>query len=361
MILKVGEHLHWQNAFVHAARVLGAMSRLTVLITFWDIGYHVHEDGLELLRANGVDVNVNPRNRFYSEQELIDTIKGIDGVFASAQDPLTRKVFNAADRLKVVSRNGVGYDKVDVEAATEKGICVTLAPIPEHVSSVADSTFTLILSSLRRIPLLDRIARSNNWSGDRFIRFVHDAYGKQLGIIGLGRIGAEVARRARGFDMKVVYYDIFRKEGLEKSLGVSYVTLEDLLGSSDVISINVALTPQTRHMIGDKEFAMMKDGAFLVNTARGAIIDEPALYRALSTGKLGGAGLDVMEQEPLSPDNPLLKLENVVLTPHASSSYEDFRAMTMTNCEDILRVFRGQKPKYLLNQEVLNKIRLREE
>jgi len=161
--------------------------------------------------------------------------------------------------------------------------------------------------------------------------------------------------------MKVVYYDIVRKEDLENSLSVKYVTLEDLLRSSDIISINAALTPQTRHMVGDKEFAMMKDGTFLVNTARGAIIDERALYRALSTGKLGGAGLDVTEQEPPSPDNPLLKLENVVMTPHASSSYEDFRAMTMTNCEDILRVFRGVKPKYLLNQEVLNKIRLREE
>ena len=191
--------------------------------------------------------------------------KEVDGVFASAHDPFTRKVFNAADRLKVVSRNGVGYDKVDVEAATEKGVCVTLAPIPEHIKSVADSAFTLILASLRRIPLLDRIARSDNWSGDRFIRFVHDAYGKQLGIIGLGRIGTELARRARGFDMEVVYYDVVRKEDVEKSLGVRYVSLEDLLGSSDIVSINVALTPQTHHMMGDKEFAMMKDGAFRLN------------------------------------------------------------------------------------------------
>jgi D-3-phosphoglycerate dehydrogenase len=337
------------------------MSRFTVLITFWDIGYRVHEDGIELLRANGVDVKVNPRNRFYTEQELVDTIKGIDGVFASAHDPLTRKVFNAADRLKVVSRNGVGYDQVDVDAATERGVCVTLAPIPEHVKSVADSAITLMLSSLRRIPVLDRIARSNNWSGDRFIKFVHDTYRKQLGIIGLGRIGTEVARRAKGFDMEVVYYDIVRKEDLEKRIGVKYVSFEDLLRSSDIISIHVTLTPLTRHMIGDKEFAMMKDGAFLVNTARGSIVDERALYRALSTEKLGGAGLDVMDQEPPSLDNPLFKLENVVMTPHASSSYEDLRAMTMTNCEDILRVFRGVKPKYLLNEEVLNKIRLREE
>jgi lactate dehydrogenase-like 2-hydroxyacid dehydrogenase len=337
------------------------MSRFTVLITFWDIGYRVHEDGVELLRANDVDVKVNPRNRFYTEQELVDTIKGIDGVFASANDPITRKVFNAADRLKVVSRNGVGYDKVDVDAATEKGVCVTLAPIPEHVKSVADSAITLMLSSLRRIPVLDRIARSNNWSGDTFIKFVHDTYRKQLGIIGLGRIGTEVARRARGFDMEVVYYDIVRKEDLEKSLGVKYVSLEDLLRSSDIISIHVTLTSLTRHMMADKEFAMMKNGAFLVNTARGSVVDEQALYRALSTGKLGGAGLDVMEQEPPSPDNPLLKLENVVMTPHTSSSYEDFRAMTMTNCEDMLRVFRGVRPKYLLNEEVLNKIRLREQ
>jgi glyoxylate reductase len=337
------------------------MSKFTVLITLWDIGYRVHEDGLELLRANDVDVNVNPNHRFYTEQELIDAIKGVDGVLANAHDPFTRNVFDAADRLKVVSRNGVGYEKVDVEAATEKSVCVTLAPIPEHVKSVADSTFTLILSSLRRIPLLDRIARSNNWSSGKFVRFVHDAYGKQLGIIGFGRIGAEVAKRARGFEMEVVYYDIVRNKALEKSLGVRYVSLEDLLRSSDIVSINVTLTPQTRHMMGDKEFAMMKDGAFLVNTARGAVIDEGSLVRALRSGKLGGAGLDVMEEEPPSADNPLLKLENVVLTPHASSSYEDHRAMTMTNCEDMLRVFHGIKPRYLLNRQVLEKIRLREE
>lgn len=337
------------------------MSKFSVLITLWDIGYRVHEDGVKLLRTNGVDVNVNPRNRFYTEQELIDTIKGIDGVFAGAQDPITRKVFNAADRLKVVGRNGVGYDNVDVEAATEKGVCVTLAPIPEHTKSVADATFTLILSLLRSVPMLDRIARSDDWGGERYIRVVHDAYEKRLGIIGLGKIGTEVARRARGFDMDVVYNDIVRKEDLEKSVGARYLSLEELLRSSDIVSINAALTPQTRHMIGETEFAMMKDGAFLVNTARGAIIDERALYRALKSRKLGGAGLDVMEQEPPSPDNPLLKLENVVLTPHAAASYEDHKAMTMTVCEDMLRVFRGVKPKYLLNQQVLNRIRLAEE
>jgi len=336
------------------------MSKFTVLITYWDIGYSVHEDGIELLRSNDVDVKVNPRTRPYTEQELMDSVKGVDGIFASTRDPFTRKVFNAADRLKVITRNGVGYDNVDVHAATERGVCVTLAPIPEHVKSVADGTFALILASLRRIPQLDRIARSCNWSG-KYIRFARDAYGKKLGIIGLGRIGAEVARRAKGFDMDVAYYDVLRKEDLEKSLGVRYLSLEELLRSSDIVSINVALTPQTRHMLGDKEFAIMKDGAFIVNTARGAVIDEQALCRALTSGKLGGAGLDVMEQEPPTPDNPLLKLENVVLTPHAAVSYEDVRAMTMANCEDILRVFRGTKPRYLLNREVLETVRLREE
>ncbi|MGA2240333.1 MAG: phosphoglycerate dehydrogenase [Candidatus Bathyarchaeia archaeon] len=337
------------------------MSHFTVLITFWDIGHRVHEDGVRLLKENAVDVKVNPRTRFYTEQELIEAVRGIDGIFASATDgPFTRRVFDAADRLKIVTRNGVGYDNIDVEAATEKGVCVTLAPIPEHVKSVADGTFTLILSSLRRIPQLDRIARSGNWSGDRFVKFVHDACGKRLGIVGLGKIGTEVAKRARGFDMDVVYYDIVRKESLEKTLNVAYLSLEELLRTSDVVSINVALTSQTKHMIGEKELAMMKDGAFLVNTSRGAVIDEQALYHALRSGRLGGAGIDVMEREPPSPDNPLLKLENVVLTPHASASYEDARAMTMTNCEDMLRVFRGVIPKYLLNQDVLKRVQLRE-
>lgn len=350
-----------RNAFVHVSVRSGPMPQFTVLITFWDIGHRVHEDGVKLLKENGVDVKVNPRSRFYTEQELVETIKGVDGVFASAIEPFTRRVFDAADRLKIVTRNGVGYDNIDVQAATEKGVCITLAPIPEHVKSVADGTFTLILSSLRRIPQLDKIARSGSWGGDKFVRFVHDAFGKRLGIVGLGKIGTEVARRAKGFDMDVVYYDVVRKEDVEKSLGVRYLSLGELLSSSDIVSINVALTPQTRHMMGEKELAMMKEGAFLVNTSRGAVIDEQALYRALKSGKLGGAGLDVMEREPPSPDNPLLKLENVVLTPHAAGSYEDARAMTMTNCEDMLRVFRGIKPKYLLNQDVLKRIQLREE
>jgi phosphoglycerate dehydrogenase-like enzyme len=337
------------------------MSQFTVLITFWDIGHRVHEDGVRLLKENGVEVEVNPRPRFYTEQELVETIKGKDGVFASALDPFTKRVFEAADRLKIVTRNGVGYDNIDLQAATEKGVCITLAPIPEHVKSVADGTFTLILSSLRRIPQLDKIARSGNWSGDKFVRFVHDAFGKRLGIVGLGKIGTEVAKRAKGFDMDVVYYDIARKEDVERSLGVRHLNLEELLSTSDIVSINVALTPQTRHMIGEREFAMMKNGAFLVNTSRGQVIDERALCTALKNGKLGGAGLDVMEQEPPLLDNPLLKLENVVLTPHAATSYEDARAMTMTNCQDMLRVFQGKKPKYLLNQDVLRRIQLRDE
>lgn len=351
-----------RNAFVQASKLSRAMSKFTVLITFVDAGSKdsVHQDGINVLRENDVAVTLNPRKRPYTEQELIETIKAIDGVQTSAAEPFTRKVFNAADRLKVVSRNGVGYDNIDIQAATEKGVCVTLAPIPEWIKSVAEGTFALILSSLRRIPQLDRIARSCNWSGDH-IRFVHNAYGKTLGIIGLGKIGTEVAKRARGFDMHVVYYDIVRKEDVEKTLGARYVSLEQLLRSSDIVSINVALTAQSRHMIGEKEFAMMKDGAFLVNTARGPVIDEQALYRALKSGRLGGAGLDVTDPEPPLPDNPLLKLENVVMTPHAAGTCEGAQAMTVINCEDMLRVFRGVKPKYLLNQEVLEKIQLRDE
>lgn len=157
------------------------MSNLTVLITFWDIGHRIHEDGLKLLRSNDVNVVVNPRTRPYTEMELREEIKGKAGVLASHTDPFTSEVFKAADKLKIVSRNGVGYDNVDVKAATEKGICVTLTPIPEHFKSVADATFTLILSSLRRIPQLDTIARRTDWSADKFIHFVHDAYEKKTG------------------------------------------------------------------------------------------------------------------------------------------------------------------------------------
>jgi phosphoglycerate dehydrogenase-like enzyme len=349
-----------RNIFLRVSNASGAMSKFNVLSTHAGSEKGVHQDGIDLLRDNDVAVRVNPRARPYTEQELIETIKDLDGVLASPLEPFTRKVFSAADRLKVVSRNGVGYDKIDVDAATEKGVCVTLAPIPEHLKSVADGTFTLILAALRRIPELDRIARSGRWGGDH-LRFVHNAYGRKLGIIGLGNIGTEVAKRAKGFDMDVSYYDVVRKDDVEKTLGVRYVSLDELLSNSDIVSINVALTPQTRHMIGEKELAMMKDGAFIVNTARGPIIDEQALYRALRNGKLAGAGLDVTDPEPPSPDNPLLKLENLVLTPHAASSYEGVRAMTVVNCEDMLRVFRGVKPKYLLNQEVLKKIRLGDE
>ena len=224
-----------------------------------------------------------------------------------------KEMIDAARNLKVIGRAGVGLDNIDVEYAKSKGIKVINTPGATSIS-VAELTIGLLLAVMRKIAYADREMRKGAWPKKKCKGI--EMYGKTLGIIGIGRIGREVAKRARAFGMKVIYYDVYRPdEATEKELGVEYRELDDLISEADVITLHVPLLPETKHMINAERIAKMKDGAIIINAARGGIVDEEALYEALKSGKLYGAALDVYENEPLK-ESKLFELDNIVLTPH---------------------------------------------
>ncbi|MCI0527549.1 MAG: phosphoglycerate dehydrogenase, partial [Nitrospira sp.] len=243
----------------------------------------------------------------------------------------------------------VGFESVDLQAATERGIVVTITPGTLN-HSVADFTFGLMLSMARKIHLADKAVRENKW----VVFMGTDVWNKTLGIIGLGRIGKGVAKRARGFEMKILAYDIYQDEVFAREHGVRYVSLEDLLRQSDFVSINAPLSASTSHLIDEKALSLMKPTAFLINTARGGLIDEKALIKALQEKRIAGAGLDVFAQEPLK-ESPLRELDNVVLTSHiAGYSIESTRASGMMAAQNVVTVLQGGKPELasVVNPEV---------
>lgn len=306
-------------------------------------------EALALLRSKA-EVRLNPYGRVLREEELIEELRDVDAVLAGG-DPFTAKVITSARNLKIIARDGVGIDRVDLEAATRAGIVVTIAPTV--CESVADLAFGLILCVMRRILIADRGVRFQEWNLRR--KFVgRDVHGATLGIIGLGRVGSGVAKRASGFKMRILGYDPYVKPERIREIGVEPSDLDTLLRESDVVTIHTPLTEETRGLIGVREIGLMKDGSYLINTARGAIVEEKALYEALRTGKLAGAGLDVLTVEPPAPENPLLKLENVVLTPHiGNDTVEAFRRLSLQVAEDIIRVLDGKPPLNPVNPEAL--------
>lgn len=288
-----------------------------------------------------------------TRQEFLDGIKDADAVVLTWHtDHMDKEAFEVAKKLKVVSRRGVGYDNIDIKEATRRGVRVTYVPV--HTPTIADLTFGLIICAGRRIHVADNFVRSGQWTaGGTWVahKFMgYDIHHKRLGIIGLGRIGFEVAKRGKGFDMEVIYNDVMRKPELEKKIGIRYASLDELIETSDYISVNCALNDTTRGLINVDKINRMKTGAIVVVSARGGIVDEMAVYEALVSGKLGGAGFDVFEEEPIRPDHPLLKLENVVFTPHLGTSVADMRVkMEMTVAEDVVRVLKGEAPMFALN------------
>jgi len=286
---------------------------------------------------------------------LLEKVADVEGLLPLLTERIDAEVMDAAEGLKVISNYAVGYNNIDVAAATERGIYVTNTP-GILTDTTADCAFALLMAVARRIPEADRHVKAGGWVhawGPRM--FVGtDVHGKTLGIIGLGRIGGAIARRAKGFNMNVIYYDEDRKRELERELGVRYSPLKELLTESDYVSLHIPLTSSTRHMIGKRELTMMKETAFLINTSRGPVVDEDALYRALRDGVIAGAGLDVFEREPLSPDSPLKGLDNAVITPHiASASVETRTKMATTAAFNLVSVLQGKEPPNLVNPEVL--------
>ncbi len=300
------------------------------------------------------EIDLNEKPDPPTREELLEHVKGKDGLLCLLTDKIDKEVFDAAPDLKVVSTYSVGYDHIDVEEATKRGIYVTNTP-GVLTEAVADLTWGLILAVARRIVEADNLIKQGGWKGAWSPTFMlgREVYGKVLGIIGLGRIGTAVARRAKGFNMKVLYYDRKRREELEKELGVEYRSIEEILKEADIVSLHVPLTKETYHMIGEKELKMMKPTAILINTARGAVVDTNALIKALEEGWIAGAGLDVFEKEPLPEGHPITKFKNVVLTPHIGSATFETRAkMAELAVDNLISVLKGEEPKALVNPEV---------
>ncbi len=319
----------------------------------------IHTDALKLLEGIA-EIKINPYSRVLSKSELISMVKeGVDALLVVDMEKIDGDVIEAAgSNLKIIARHGVGYDNVDVKEATRRGIYVT---ITRDILSetVADLTFGLILCLARRIHEGHLFVKTGLWRELNPNQFMGvDVNGKVLGIIGLGAIGTCVARRAKAFNMKVVYYDITRRRETEEKLDIEFKDLDTLLSISDYVSIHVPLTEETRGLIGKKEIDLMKRTAFLINTARGAVIDREALIDALVNRKITGAALDVYWIEPIPQDDPILKLENILLTPHiGSATIECRRKMAIAAAEEIARCLRGEKPINIVNPEVLEVVR----
>ena len=292
----------------------------------------------------GCEIVPSPFPRAATEDELIPLVGDVDGILAGT-DSFTRRVLDAAPRLKVIARIGVGYDAVDLAAADALGIWVTVTPgTNEH--SVADAALTLILALGRKLLQAAETTRAGKW--DRPLGL--EMRGQVLGLIGFGRIGRQVALRARAFGMEVLIYDVFQDEAAARELGCRYVTLDELLGAADFVSLHAPATPDTTDVINARTLALMKPTAFLVNTARGELIDEIALHEALAAGRLAGAGLDVFKQEPPGPANPLLALPNVIALPHvAGVTAQAAENMSVLAADNLLASLRGEKPPHPIN------------
>jgi D-3-phosphoglycerate dehydrogenase len=273
--------------------------------------------GVDTLRKHGLDVDVAGS---LDERGLIARIPEYEGLIVRSATRVTRAAIAAAARLEVIGRAGAGVDTIDVEAATERGIIVMNTP-GGNTTAVAEHTLALVLALARRVPLADATLKAGRWEKNRLQGV--ELLGKTLGILGLGRIGSEVARRALGFRMQVLAYDPYLTREAAERLGVESVELDELLSRSDFITIHTPLSGDTRHLIGEAELARTKPGVRLINCARGGIIDEAALARALASGQVGGAGLDVFEQEPPPADHPLLRFEQVVVTPHLGAATDE--------------------------------------
>ena len=253
-------------------------------------------------------------------EELAAAIADADAVLVRSATKITREALARATRLRVIGRAGVGGDTIDVDAATEKGVAVMNAPAGNTISA-AELAFALLLAVIRKVPAADRSMKAGAWDRTSFGGM--ELYRKTLGLIGAGRVGGEVGRRARAFGMRVLAYDPFLSPEAAREIGAELADLDAVLRQADVISLHVPLTDKTRGMLGDEKLALLKPGVIIINAARGGVLDEAALLRRLSDGSIGGAALDVFDQEPLPADHPLRTLPNVVLTPHLGASTEE--------------------------------------
>lgn len=324
------------------------MSKPTVYITRRRV-----PDAISVLE-DFCEVKVWEENYPPPKNTLIDHLQNCQGILAEADDSIDVDVLQASKSLKVVSNRAVGVDNIDIEAATKLGIAVGNTPGVLH-ETCADFTFGLILSCARRIAFADRKVQGKNWKiFDQMPYLGSDVHHATLGIVGFGRIGQAVAKRAAGFGMRVLYHSRTRKIQLEEDLGVEWVPrLDYLLAKSDFVTLHVPLNIQTHHLLSDQQFKSMKRGSFLINTSRGKIVDSKSLKTAISSGILSGVALDVTDPEPLPFDDELLGMDNVLITPHISSaSIATVNAMGIMAAHNIIAALSGQKMPSCLNPQV---------
>ncbi len=315
----------------------------------------IPERGLKIIRER-FDAEVWSEYAPPPKQVIIEKARNIDALVSLLSDKIDAEVFDAAPNLKIVSQLAVGFDNIDVQEATKRGIYVTNTP-GVLTETTADFAWALLMAVARRVVEADKYIRSGKWKvgwhpSMLLGRDVHDA---TIGIVGAGRIGSAVARRAKGFNMRILFYDVVPRPELERELGAKSVDLETLFREADFVSVHVPLTKATYHLVDEEKLRLMKKTAYLINNSRGPVVDEKALYKALKEGWIAGAALDVFEQEPTPVDNPLLTLDNLVVAPHISSaSYETRSKMAEMVAENLIAFFEGRKPPNLVNPEVVN-------
>lgn len=309
---------------------------------------------LERLKNSGHEVAISEFDRPLTPEELLERAKGVDALLSFLTDKIDGEVLDAiGPQLKVVSNYAVGFDNIVVPDATSRGIVVSNTPCDEVNEAVAEHTWALLLSLARRVTEADESTKRGSYHGwEPGIFLGSTLKGKTLGIVGMGRIGEMVARRAQGFEMTVLYNKRTPDPKAEEELHVKFASLDDLLAQSDFVSLHAPLTDETRHMMNHDRFGKMKNGSYFINTARGPMVDEYALVEALRTGKLAGAGLDVFDAEPnMNPE--LVGMENVILTPHiASATFEAREKMGNLAVDAILGTLSQNKPTTIVNDDV---------
>ncbi len=317
----------------------------------------IPERGIEVLQQAGYEVSIWPGTLPPTREELVEFAKGAVGALTLLTERIDAEVLDSLPSLKVVSNMAVGFDNIDVEACTARGVIVCITP-DVLTETTADFTWALILSVARRVCEAAAAVHKGQWRTWEPLGFLgRDMAGATLGIVGLGRIGQAVARRASGFGMRIVYTDRARQpREIEEQLRATFLPLDELLTESDIVTLHVPLTPETRKLIGARELARMKPGALLINTARGAVVDTDALVAALRDRRLWGAGLDVTDPEPLPADHPLLRCPNVIVTPHIASASEVTRArMAELAAQNLVAALRGERPPRSLNWDEVHR------
>jgi len=313
----------------------------------------IPQPGIDIVTDAVETVDVSPHDRVLTRAELLEAVRGRDGVLCLLTDTIDAEVLDAAEGCRIFANYAVGYNNIDVEAATARGIAVTNTP-GVLTDATADLTWALLMATARRLAEADRFTRAGKFEGWAPMMFLGgDISGRTLGIVGAGRIGTAVALRSRGFRMRVIYFDKMQNEALEQAVGAERVDFDTLLAESDFVSVHVNLDETTHHLIGARELGLMKPTAYLVNTSRGPVIDEAALVEALRSGEIAGAGLDVFEDEPaLKPG--LAELPNVVLPPHLGSATIGTRTkMATLAATNLVAMLRGERPPNIVNPEVL--------